>query len=46
MRAMKGNDKELDETEKEVRRWRWREASGAVLLVIAFMVLIILIAAY
>lgn len=37
-------DDELDEAENDVR-WRWREASGAVFLTIAAIVLIVLVAA-
>jgi hypothetical protein len=37
-------DDELDEAQKDIR-WRWREASGAVILTIATIVLIVLVAA-
>jgi hypothetical protein len=36
-------DDELDEGENDIR-WRWREASGALFLTIAAIVLIVLVA--
>jgi uncharacterized membrane protein HdeD (DUF308 family) len=36
---------EHEEAEEEVRQWRWREASGALLLTIGAIVLFVLIAA-
>ena len=42
---MQNDDNELDENAKEVRQRRWREASGAVFLAMAFMLLLVLIVA-
>jgi hypothetical protein len=36
---------EREEIEEDVRRWQWREASGAVFLTIAAIVLIVVIVA-
>ncbi len=38
------HNNELHEDEKEIQEWRWREASGAVVLTLAAIVLMLLVA--